>query len=138
MSLKITLKPHEKIIIDSAVITNGNSTSDLIIENNVPVLRQNFIMSESDADSHCRRIYFVIQLMYIDGENLETHHNHYWKLVRDLVDVAPSVLGLIDMISKHILSSEYYKALKLARQLMEYEEEAINRVPERTQCLSNS
>ena len=128
MSLKITLKPHERIIIDGAVVSNGNSSSDLIIENNVPILRQKYILSEKDADSPCRRIYFVIQLMYIDGHDLKTYHKTYWDLVRNLVEVAPGVLDLIDQISEHILSADYYKALSLAKKLIDYEEEAINRV----------
>ena len=136
MSLKITLKPHERIIIDGAVVTNGNSTADLIIENNVPLLRKKNILSECDADSPCRRIYFVIQLMYVDEQNLETYHNMYWDLVRDLVEIAPSVLILIDQISEHILNTKYYQALKLAKKLMDYEEEAINRVPERISNVS--
>ena len=37
MALKISLKPNESLIIGGAVITNGNSKSDLIVENNVPV-----------------------------------------------------------------------------------------------------
>ena len=130
MALKITLKPNERIIIDGAVITNGRSTSNLLIENDVPILRQKNIMSESDADSPCKKIYFVIQLMYIDGEHMETYHKRYWDLVRDLIDVAPSVLSLIDQISKHILNADYYKALKQTRELIAYEEEAINSVPE--------
>jgi len=40
MALKITLKPNEKMIVGGAVITNANiRNTDLIIENNVPILR---------------------------------------------------------------------------------------------------
>jgi flagellar protein FlbT len=94
MALKITLKPHEKMILGGAVITNGNSKGELIIENSVPILRQKDIMSEKEANSPCRRIYFVIQLMYVDEENLVTHHNTYWKLVQSLVEAAPCNLSL--------------------------------------------
>ena len=135
MSLKIALKPHERIIIDGAVVSNGNSSANLIIENNVPILRQKYILSEKDADSPCRRIYFVIQLMYIDGNDLKNYHKMYWDLVQDLVEVAPSVLNLIDQISEQILNANYYKALNLAKELIDYEEEAINRVCESTASL---
>jgi len=136
MALKITLKPHERIIIDVAVVKNGNSTAELIIENNVPILRQKHILSEKDADSPCRRIYFVIQLMYIDRHDLKTYHKIYWDLVRDLVEVAPGVLNLIDQISEHILSTDYYKALNLAKKLIDYEEEIINGVFESPASIS--
>ena len=62
MALKITLKPHEKMILGGAVIANGNSTGcHLIIENKVPILREKDILSEKDADSPCRRLYFIVQ-----------------------------------------------------------------------------
>jgi flagellar protein FlbT len=128
MPLKITLKPHERMIVGGAVITNGNTRCDLLIENKVSILRQKDIMSEKDADSPCRKIYFTIQLMYIDEENLIEHHNTYWKLVQDIVKAAPSMLALIDQISEHILNNKYYQALKLARKLIDYEQEIIDHV----------
>ena len=128
MALKITLKPHERMVIGGAVVTNGNTKCNLLVENKVPILREKDIMNEKDADSPCRRIYFAIQLMYIDEENLITHHNTYWKLVQDVVKAAPSTLGLIDQISEHILSSRYYQALKLTRKLIAYEQEVLARV----------
>ena len=128
MPLKITLKPNERMIVGGAVITNGNTRCNLLIENKVSILRQKDIMSEKDTDSPCRRIYFAIQLMYVDEENLIEHHNTYWKLVQDIVKAAPSMLALIDQISEHILNNKYYQALKLARKLIDYEQEIIDHV----------
>jgi len=128
MPLKITLKPHERMIVGGAVISNGNTRCDLLIENEVPVLRQKDILREKDADSPCRKIYFTIQLMYIDEENLTEHHNTYWELIQDIVKAAPSMLALIDQISEYILNNKYYQALKLARKLIDYEQEIIDHV----------
>ncbi len=126
MALKITLKPNEKMIVGGAVLTNGNTkNSDLIIENNVPVLRQKDILCETDATSHCRQIYFAIQLMYIDSENLTDHQHIYWKLVRELLDAIPRITGHIDEINENILIGNYYRALKLARHLINYEQEVL-------------
>jgi flagellar protein FlbT len=125
MVLKIRLRPRERMIIGGAVITNGNNNSDLVIGNNIPILREKDIMSEEDANTPCRRIYFVIQLMYIDDKNLVSHHNTYWKLVSDVVDAAPSTILFIDQISEHILNGQYYKALKVAHKLMDYEQEVV-------------
>jgi len=128
MALKITLKPHERIILGGAVVTNGDSKCEFLIENKVTLLREKDIMGERDANSPSRRIYFTIQLMYIDNDNLATHHKTYWQLVRDVVNAAPSTVGLIDRISEHIVSNQYYQALKMARELIEYEQEVIRRV----------
>ena len=66
--------------------------------------------------------------MYIDEENLAAHQKHYWKLVKDLVKAAPSSMNLIDRISEEIVSGKYYQALKLAKKLIDYEQEVISRV----------
>jgi flagellar protein FlbT len=129
MALKITLKPGERMVIGGAVLTNGNSAScDLVIENKTPILRQKDILSEEKADSPCRRVYYAIQLMYVDEHNLATYHKAYWDLVNDLVRAAPSTVVLIDSISEHILQRRYYQALKLTKRLIDYEQETIQHV----------
>lgn len=128
MGLKITLKPSERMIIGGAVLANGNGKSEFLVENNVPILREKDILSGRDADTPCKRIYFVIQLMYIDEKKLVEHHNTYWNLVRDVIAAAPSTLPLIDRISEELLGGKYYQALKLAKHLIEYEQEAVNNV----------
>ncbi len=128
MALKLTLKPGERMIIGGAVVTNGSHKVELSIENNVPLLREKDIMGENDANTIARQIYFVIQLMYIDQENLISHHNTYWALVQQTVKAAPSTVNLIDRISEKIVANDFYKALKLARKLIVYEKEIMRRV----------
>ena len=128
MALKVTLKPGERLIVGGAVMTNGAATANLIIENTVPVLRQKDIITKDQADTPCKRIYLVIQLMYVDGTNLPTHHDTYWSLVRDVLKAAPSTLAMIDRMNDLILGNRYYQALKVAKKLIEYEEEAIRHV----------
>ncbi len=128
MALKISLKPDERIIIGGAVVQNGSVRSDFVIENSVPILREKDIMGLADANSPCRRIYFAIQLMYVDEKNIEEHRTTYWKLIKDVANAAPSTIGLIDKISEHILHDRYYHALKLTNKLIEYEQGVINNV----------
>jgi flagellar protein FlbT len=127
MALKINLKPHEKLLLGSAVITNGNAKCSLYVENNVTILREKDILKEKDATSPCKRIYFVVQMMYVDQENLVEYHKLYWKLVRDVVGAAPSVLPYIDKISDSIVVGQYYQALKFSRKLINYEQEVLLR-----------
>jgi len=128
MALKIKLRPRERVIIGGAVVTCGGTGCELIIVNNAPILREKDIMNREDANTPSRRIYYVIQLMYVDQQNLITHHESYWKLVRDFVDAAPRTLIMINQVSGHILNGHYYKALKEARRLIDYEEEVVKRV----------
>ena len=127
MALKITIKPGERIIIGEAVITNGNNhVCSLIIENKVPVLRQKNILKENNANTLGQKIYFTIQLMYIDDNNMVEYHEIYWKLVNNIIQTVPEVLKFIDNISENILGGDYYQALKSAKQLVNYETEVLN------------
>jgi len=130
MALKITLKPGEKMIVGGAVLKNGGSTAHLVVENKVPVLRERDIIGESGATTPCRRIYFVLQLMYIDDDKLLEHHNVYWRLARELVEAVPKAADLVEPISQQVLAGDYYKAMKAARKLIDYEQEVTRRVPQ--------
>jgi flagellar biosynthesis repressor protein FlbT len=125
MPLKITLKPRERLILGGAVVRNGDVATHLLVENEVPILRERDILSEPDADTPCRRIYFVIQLMYVDDPNLAEHHKLYWMLLRDVLAAAPSTARFTDEISRLVMEKRYYQALKIAHQLIDYEQELL-------------
>jgi len=135
MSLKITLKPYEKFILGGAVITNGDAKSIFVVENDVPILRQKDILTLASADTPCKRIYFAIQLMYVDNKNLSEHHKTFWELVKDVADAAPSRKPMLQEISNDILNDRYYQALKLTKRLIEYEKEILNNVRNATRSL---
>ena len=127
MPLKITLKPRERLILGGAVVRNGAAAANLLVENEIPILRERDILSEREANSPCRRIYFVIQLMYVDEKNLAEHHKLYWTLVGDAVGAAPSLARFTGPISQCVVEKNYYQALKMARQMIDYEQELTRR-----------
>ena len=125
MPLILTLKPGERVILAGAVIKNGTTTAHLQIENKVTLLRQKDILAESEATTPCKKIYLVVQLMYI-GDGLTTELGQlYWDLVRDVLAAAPSTNDLISEMSAYIVDSSFYPALKVAKKLISYEEELI-------------
>jgi flagellar protein FlbT len=128
MALKIILKPHEKFIIGKAVITNSEAKSAFVVENDVPILRKKDIMSLAAADTPCKKIYFAIQLMYVDEKNLSEHHKTYWDLVKDVAGAAPSIRPMLKDISERILNGNHFQALKLTKKLIDYEREVMDRV----------
>ena len=122
MALKLSLKANERIIAGGAVLRNATGkTVELVVENEVPLLREKEILSEAMADSPCKRVYFVIQLMYIDGQNLAKYQKLYWDLARDILNAAPSTTAMFKQISEAIYNGKYYQALKETRKLMQYE-----------------
>lgn len=126
MSLKLHLKPGEKIIIGGAVIKCGGHAVDFTVENNVPILRQRDIMTEAGAISPSQRVYFVLQLMYVDSAADTTcYHDTYHDLEQEIVSAAPSTGRFFEEINREIISGKIYKALKVAKALIAYEKELI-------------
>ena len=135
MGLKLSLKANERIIAGGAVLRNATGrTVELVVENEVPLLREKEILSEAMADSPCKRVYFVIQLMYIDGQNLAKYQKLYWDLAHDVMNAAPSTTVMFKQISEDIYSGKYYQALKETRKLIQYEVKAMDRA--RTNAIS--
>jgi flagellar biosynthesis repressor protein FlbT len=126
MSLKIRLKPHEKMLLGHAVIKNGDKATEFFVENTAAILREKDIMKEDAATSPARRLYFLIQLMYVDGENLVTYHHAYWDLVKQLLEAAPSTAKLIEEIGTLVVNHDYYPALKTSKKLIEYEQQLLS------------
>lgn len=125
MPLILTLKPGERVILAGAVIKNGASVSHLQIENQVTLLRQKDILTEAEATTPCKKIYLVIQLMYIGDGLTSDLAEIYWDHVRDVLAAAPSTNDLISEMSAYIVESSFYPALKVAKRLISYEEELI-------------
>lgn len=124
MTLKVELKPNERIIIGATVIRNGDSRTKLFIEGAAPILREKDILTAQTANTPARRIYLATQLIYLEGD-VGKHHDVYFELVRDFLAAAPSALPIIAEINNRILSGDLYKALRAARQLVTFEDNLI-------------
>lgn len=125
MALVIDLKPNEKILIGEAVITNDKQRTRIHIAGDAPILREKDIMKEEDAVSPCKKIYFLVQCMYI-ATAPEEYHKTYFNMVEEVQNAAPSTSMFFMQINDMILDGTYYKALKLAKDLITYEEELMN------------
>ncbi len=124
MALIIDLKPSERIIIGDALITNDDARTRLHIEGDAPILREKDILRPDDADSPSKRVYLMIQLMYLSKTPEDLHHD-YFKAVKEIQGAAPSTSVLFMKINDYILDGQYYKALKEARVLIDYEKELV-------------
>ncbi|MBI1300146.1 MAG: flagellar biosynthesis repressor FlbT [Alphaproteobacteria bacterium] len=127
MALVIDLKPQEKILIGEAVITNSSQRTRLHIAGDAPIIREKDIMQEQDANTPCKRIYFLIQCMYIARDPKE-YHDRYFAQVKEVQKAAPSTTIFFVQINQEIVAGAYYKALKLAKQLIEHEGELLRNV----------
>ncbi len=137
MSLKVELKPGERIIIGDCVVTNTDQRTRLLIDGQAPILREKDIITPKLATSPAKRIYLAVQLMYTSRDP-NAHHKIYFELVRDILNAAPSTWQFIATINNHILTGELYKALKEAKKLIAYESELIENAKRRASLRDGS
>jgi flagellar biosynthesis repressor protein FlbT len=128
MTLKVELKPHERIIIGNCVVTNTDQRTRLLIDgDNIPILREKDILTPETADTPAKLIYLAVQLMYISPD-ARANHGTYFNLIRDLVTAVPSVWPIIEGINNQILSGDLYQALKECRKLVAYERKLLDQI----------
>ena len=124
MALVIDLKPGEKILIGNAVITNDSQRTRLHIAGDSPIIREKDVLQEEDADTPCKRIYFLIQCMYL-SDTPEQYHTKYFDMVGDIQKASPTSSIFFMQINDEIINGTYYKALKLGKELIEHERELL-------------
>lgn len=125
MALIIDLRPGERVIIGGAVVTNDNQRTRLHIAGDVAILREKDILRPEYAVTPCQKLYLAIQLIYLGGDPA-TLHQTYFDLAREIQNAAPSTGPLILDINRNIIAGSYYKALKQAKRLVQYEAELMS------------
>lgn len=129
MALVIDLKPGEKILIGNAVITNDSQRTRLHIAGKSPIIREKDVLQEEDANTACKRIYFIIQCMYL-SEKPEDYHKSYFDMVSDVQQASPTSSVFFMQINDQIINGTYYKALKLSKELIAHERELLEHAAE--------
>ncbi|RDE10249.1 flagellar biosynthesis repressor FlbT [Pelagibacterium lacus] len=127
MALKVELKPGEKLLVGSCIVTNSDQRTRLFIEGQAPILREKDILSPSTADTPAKAVYLAVQIMYVEGD-VEKISKDYFELINQVIKAAPSTLPFVDAINNEILTGDLYKALRAARKLIDYERELLGNV----------
>lgn len=124
MPLRISLGTGERLVVGGAVIRCAGSPTQILIENKVPVLREKEIISPDSADTLAKRLYFVIQLMYMDADSLADHYATYWPLAYEAERTLPGAASVLAQINRKLFEQDFYKALRLAKKLIQLEKQA--------------
>ena len=125
MALKVELKPFERIIIEQSVITNSDARTRLLIEGEAPIMREKDILTAETANTPVKRLYFCIQMMYLEN-NIPKYQDLYMGFVKDLLEAVPSFRKSIESASKLIISGSLYSSLKEIQKLIKREEELLS------------
>lgn len=123
MGLRLRLKPHERIIINGCVVTNGDRRNTIEVSSFGQVIKSKDIMQPDEATTPMRRLYFAIQNALIDpAKARESYVPVVNKLAAiifaqsadDDLETRTEIMRAMDFV--HL--GDYYKALSRIRPLI--------------------
>ncbi|MFV3076225.1 flagellar biosynthesis repressor FlbT [Niveispirillum fermenti] len=117
MPLKLVLRPGEKLIVNGAVIGVGDHPVSLFFYNKVNFLRGREILKEENCDTIEKKLYFIIQLIYIFPEDAELNLMKFGIILDEVRSARPDDAELFDEVQQLVQGGNYYRALKICRKL---------------------
>lgn len=117
MPLKFVLRPNEKVIINGAVIGAGDRPGSFFLYNTANFLRGREVLKEEQIDSIEKKLYFVIQLIYIFPEDAAINVARFNAILDETRAARPDSSDELDEIARLVEAKNYYRALKLCRKL---------------------
>ncbi|MCC5971256.1 MAG: flagellar biosynthesis repressor FlbT [Pararhodobacter sp.] len=126
--LILKLAPHERVLINGAVIQNGERRSRFsIVTPNANILRLRDAIHPEDVKTPVRRVCYIAQLI-LSGDSVP--HEMQPKLIRDIEQLSqvltdPDSREQLTRATDAALEGEYYQVLRSLRTLLPREERLL-------------
>lgn len=125
-TLKISMKPNEKIYINGAVIrVDRKVTVELL--NDVQFLLQNHVIQAEDASTPLKQLYFIVQVMLMNPSDAAQAREMFRRSLPLLLasfDDA-EICASLKQVDRMVGEGEIYEALKAIRALYPAERRAL-------------
>ncbi len=127
--LVLKLGPGERVLINGAVIENGDRRNRVnILTPNANILRLRDAIHPDEVDTPVRRVCYAAQLV-LSGDSLPSDARH--QLLRGIEQLSQVLTdrdsrGQLDIATQSVLSDRYYQALKALRSLLPREQRLLN------------
>lgn len=131
MPLKLKLGANERLVVNGAVLVNGDYRTTLVVRNFAHIMREKDVLQEEDANTPTKRLYFLVQAMLMQpppSESLlEAYRTSHTQLRAAFVKAENLVL--LDDVDGFVTAGDYYKALARLHPLIAYEAALLNVPP---------
>lgn len=122
MSLKVTLRPNEQIIVNGCAIRNTGRTHALHIESRADVIRGKDLLGPEEANTPVSRIYFLVQTALVSPPSREGLLPRIQSGLAELALVFGGTnLHHVFEAANLISQFDFYKALTHLRPLLRHE-----------------
>lgn len=125
MPLRITLKPHERVIINGAMIRNGDRSSYILVETQCRFLRESDFVDDKHFDTLSGKICLQMQELHL-SQHADKLPQSFYDTARIVSKKAPELANIMLKIEDALSKDDTYAAIKLGKQLMLKEAELSN------------
>jgi flagellar biosynthesis repressor protein FlbT len=124
--MHITLRANEKIYINGAVLKPDRKVS-LELMNDAVFLLQAHVMTEADATTPMRQLYYIVQLMLMEPSDLAINGTVFQQQCAAMAGVyrQPAILDGLAKVAALVGRRRHFDALKVIRSLLPLEQEMI-------------
>ena len=131
--MHITLKANEKIFINGAVLKVDRKTS-IELMNDAVFLLEAHVMVERDATTPLRQLYFIVQLMLMEGKERPENRAMFARQAAAMAEVYgdAAILDGLAKVVQLVDRSRLFEALKAIRALLPVEAGLTGRPQEAT------
>ena len=126
--LVIRLRPHEKFLINGAVLENGEKRAKLRVKSQgVNVLRLRDAMHPSEASTPVKRLYYLAQLGVTGDASNEDILKDLLPGLKAVFEAMPDSESrdIIERARTHASASEFYQAMRALKLLIPVEEKLL-------------
>ena len=125
-TLKISLKPNEKIYINGAVIRVDRKVT-LELMNDVQFLLESHVIQADQASTPLRQLYFIVQIMLINPVGAAEARDMFRRSLPMLIAsfYNPDICKALKQIDRMVGENDIYEALKAIRALYPLERKAL-------------
>lgn len=120
MPLKLSLKPKEAVVVNGAVLRNGERRGTILLQNQARVLRQKDVLDPDDTRSAEEHLYFAVMQMYLTGQTEGQLYDQAVMAIAAALNETKKedVRAHIVEISTACAAGQTYQALSLCRKLL--------------------
>lgn len=125
-TLKITLKPNEKLYINGAVIRADRKVSVEFL-NDVQFLLETHVLQPDQASTPLRQLYFTVQVMLMTPHGAEAARRLFRESLPRLLSAFsdPQVLAALKHVDQLVSEDRPYEALRAIRALYPIEAQIL-------------
>ena len=120
MPLKLSLKPKEAVVVNGAVLRNGDRRGTILLQNHARVLRQKDVLQPEATESPVEHLYFAVMQMYLTGQTEGQLYDQTVTAIAAAMEDAKddTQRDLLIQISTASAAALTYQALSHCRKLM--------------------